>query len=571
MTKFLAVFSWSRVGKLSQAADILGMKGVFFKKGSVGWLTNFGFVFALTVLFGTGFFCLRSLDHLHQTTTARASTREALLKLRELFGYIKDAETGQRGYLLTGRMNYLDDYDKARDKFPIALENARKALDSDEHQAKRISDVARISNLKMKELANTIELRKTKGAFAALAVTKTDIGKREMDHIRGLMDEMFRYGYDLIAKRTEEAQAIHERSRRVVFGGSALALLMVCLAFYFVQRNRRERVVAERDRGLALQKLENQAEQLQRIAKAQYAIATAPLLKDEIMNVSLRHAAKIMGADGSVVELVEGNELVYAAVYPENPNQQGIRIFREGSLSGLCLREGRVLNCVDTETDERVNREACRRAGIRSMVVVPLIHSGSSFSGVLKVYSKKVNAFDRENERVLELMTTVLAFALGQAGQFEEKLHVISALQATETRLIQACEEADRATRAKSEFLANMSHEIRTPLNGILGMTGMLADSGLRPEQAEYAGVIQRSGQSLLTLINDILDFSKVEAGKLDFEEFDFDLLSTFQDVEKTFAYSVRQKNLQMQVDLDKGTPLYLRGDPARLRQVINN
>lgn len=299
-----------------------------------------------------------------------------------------------------------------------------------------------------------------------------------------------------------------------------------------------------------------QQEDLSSIVRLQQEVVTSNFQLHELKNFICLKTQELCYASGAVVEMLENDEMVYRAATGSLEVTLGLRLNIFKSLSGLSVRTGEILYCEDTDTDPRVDREACHKVGARSMICVPLIHDKQAV-GVLKVVSPEVKHFHDREMNILRLLASLLSASISKAE--------------TEALLRESEQKSRAATQAKSDFLANMTHEIRTPLNGVLGGTSLLEDTSLSQQQKEYVRIVKASADSLLTLVNDILDFSKIEARKLELEKIEFELLQSVEDICQILSHPAKKKGLSLNYTMGSDLPKVVIGDPTRIRQILLN
>lgn len=182
-----------------------------------------------------------------------------------------------------------------------------------------------------------------------------------------------------------------------------------------------------------------------------------------------------------------------------------------------------------------------------------------------KVFRKDANLID------IDISISVLKDENGAVTGSIGIIKDITEQKKAERELKKAKEQAEQASQTKSQFLANMSHEIRTPMNAVIGFTDLLSYTPLNDVQKDYVDTIKESGQTLLELINDILDISKVEAGEMHIEQINFDLGHLLSNVVKLIKPKLKDKPVELNLDLKNNHPLYFNGDPTRIRQIVLN
>jgi signal transduction histidine kinase len=293
-----------------------------------------------------------------------------------------------------------------------------------------------------------------------------------------------------------------------------------------------------------------QADQLALIVETQQAIATADGSFADLMAIVADRAIQLTGAAAAVVEVPEGDEMVYVAAAGKAEGTEGLRLKLRGSLSGLCVTTGDTLISFDTETDDRVDREACRKVGARSMLVVPLRDATAEGPAAVKVYSPVANAFSQQDTHALELMAELTASSMRRASDIER------------------LQELDRL---KDEIVGVVTHELRNPITSINGYLQLVLESPdrLDADTLGFLRAVERNAARLNHLVDDLLTLLRAESGEFRLDLRHVDLAQVVLDSIQTIQPLAERKAIKLDIQVEQPTAAL--ADVNRMAQVFDN
>ncbi len=579
-----------------------------------------GLTAVLLFFAGSGFISHLNTRNLNAIVTEVTQTHETILTLNQVLSAMKDAETGQRGYLLTGEDSYLEPYRLAVASVKTHFEKLTLQEQQSSLTIESLTELENAINVKLNELETTIDLFNKGNKAAALGVVETHNGKVAMDAIRNEIAAMQQAERDL--------RAIHLSSMKEAYNTALVSGLMAAVSGALLAC-----LVA-----LLLYKANKQRAQEQWLQNGQAGLAAAMLgdqRVDQLGQNILKYLAEYLDAQAGAFFTSHGGAYKKTSTYgvpvdASIPQQFDL----DDGLLGQAVRDKRSFIVRDVPDGYLTIGSAMGQAAPRHLVIAPAIIDGQVNAvmelGFLKdiddtaleLISESAEAIGvalraadyrahlqdllEETQRQAEELQTQSEELRVSNEELEEQSRALKESQArleqqqlemeqTNTQLeeqtqqlemqrdelyranqdvLRQSQKLEQASQYKSDFLANMSHELRTPLNSSLILAKLLADNpdgNLTEEQVKYAQTIQGAGNDLLTLINDILDLSKIEAGHMEIKAEPVRVARMVEDMSAPFKVMAKEKKLDLKIDIAPGTPERIEVDRLRLEQILKN
>jgi two-component system, sensor histidine kinase and response regulator len=455
---------------------------------------------------------------------------------------IVDMETGLRGYLLTGENRFLEPYESGRASYRDRLDTL-DALVRNAAQRRRLHELRPAAEAYVEHYAEPLRDHGRSLSHQGTLVAVAD-GERRVADLRARFSEFKVAGEQIGDARQQQIQARADRTVTLaVVGLGGSAVLLALLGIYLHRAVLRP---------------------VRRVAVAARRLAAGD-----------RDARVPMRGRGEVAQLASAFNTMAGAL---GTREQQLRVSGD-RLQGILDHASALISVKDVDGryllvgrrwEQVTGRRAADVVGRTDTELMPGSPAAPSRAADLQVI-RTGEALEYERDSITTEGTRSylnVKFPLkDEAGE----VYAVATMATDVTDRNRALADAVDASRSKSEFLANMSHEIRTPLNGVIGMTELLLQSDLSPDQRDFAQTAARSGEALLGVINDILDFSKIEAGKLELDDHEFDVREAIEDTCEMLAAQAHGKGLELTVFVGDDVPTAIRGDRGRLRQVVTN
>ncbi len=555
-----------------------------------------------------------------QTVERITHTMQLLQQLESLSSNLKSAETGQRGFLLTGEERYLAPFSDGVAAIPGQVTELRTLLEGDLPQLERLRQVEALAKQKIDELSQTITRYRSGDVAGAQGVVKSGRGEELMEGIKTVIGEMEAQEQSVLAARQATFERAVAFSNVITTGGSATLLVLIGLAGWVMSRDFRARETQSWIRnGQASLAARVQGEQRLEQLGDNVLTFLAGYLDAQVGAVFIaepdgrfrRRAGYALGSapvadeyrpgDSLVGQAAKENRMLHVTDVPAGYLSVGSSLGGSKPAEILIAPasiDGDVQAVVELGFFHRVSageRALLERASESLGVAVRASKDRSRLEELLGETQRQSEELQTQQEELrvsneeLEEQSRVLRESQGRLEQQQTELEQINSHLEEQTQLLEhqkdtlskaqavlteKAAELERANQYKSEFLANMSHELRTPLNSSLILAKLLSDNkhgNLTGEQVKFAQTIFAAGNDLLVLINDILDLSKIESGKVELLSESVIVARTIEMLGRSVQPLAQQKQLAFTVDIDPDTPERMQTDPQRLGQIIRN